>query len=128
MAPHSRGAILVAAVFDAFLAIYETRTADLMRISTGGAGVLSAGAIHPDLVHRLAAEAVKSAKHILDMCIRALDYIPPVDITFGEYLRGLITADRRVVVLAENLATGVVLHVEQLRPHEDVLLMGHMWK
>jgi hypothetical protein len=30
---------------------------------------------------------------VLDMCIRALDYIPPVDITFGEYLRGLITAD-----------------------------------
>jgi hypothetical protein len=27
------------------------------------------------------------------MCIRALDYIPPVDITFGEYLRGIITAD-----------------------------------
>jgi hypothetical protein len=27
------------------------------------------------------------------MCIRALDYCPPVDITFGEYLRALITAD-----------------------------------
>jgi hypothetical protein len=27
------------------------------------------------------------------MCIRALDYCPPVDITFGDYLRGLITAD-----------------------------------
>jgi len=27
------------------------------------------------------------------MCIRALDYCPPVDITFGDYLRALITAD-----------------------------------
>jgi len=27
------------------------------------------------------------------MCIRALDYIPPVDMTFGDYLRGIITAD-----------------------------------
>ena len=27
------------------------------------------------------------------MCIRALDYCPAVDITFGEYLRALITAD-----------------------------------
>ena len=27
------------------------------------------------------------------MCIRALDYCPPVDITFGEYLRAIITAD-----------------------------------
>jgi hypothetical protein len=31
------------------------------------------------------------------MCIRALDYCPPVDITFGEYLRALITADRDLV-------------------------------
>lgn len=91
--PHTRGAILVAAVFDAFLAIYKTRTADLLRIYTGGTGVLPSGAIHPDLVHRLADEAAKSAKHVLNMCIRALDYIPPVDITFGEYLRGIITAD-----------------------------------
>jgi hypothetical protein len=95
--PHSRGAILVAAVFDAFLAIYKTRTNDLFRIYTGGTGVLEAGAIHPDLVSRLAAEAVKSATHVLNMCIRALDYIPPVDLTFGEYLRGLITADSDLV-------------------------------
>jgi hypothetical protein len=27
------------------------------------------------------------------MCIRALDYLPPVDVTFFEYLRALITAD-----------------------------------
>jgi hypothetical protein len=27
------------------------------------------------------------------MCIRALDYCPPVDLTFGEFLRALITAD-----------------------------------
>ena len=31
------------------------------------------------------------------MCIRALDYCPPVDITFGEYLRALITADADLV-------------------------------
>jgi len=31
------------------------------------------------------------------MCIRALDYIPPVDVTFGEYLRALITADYDLV-------------------------------
>lgn len=91
--PHARGAILVAAVFDAFLAIYEHRTADLLRLATRGTGVLEPGAIHPDLVNRLAAEAAKSAQHVLTMCVRALDYCPPVDITFGEYLRALITAD-----------------------------------
>ncbi len=93
LAPHARGAILVAAVFDAFIAIYKRRTADLLRIYTGGTGVLADGAIHPDLVRRLAAEAATSARHVLNMCIRAVDYVPPVDITFGEYLRGIITAD-----------------------------------
>ena len=93
MEPHLRGAILVAAVFDAFLSIYESRIADLLRLATGGTGVLQPGAVHPDLVDRLASEAAKSAAHVLNMCIRALDYCPPVDITFGEYLRAIITAD-----------------------------------
>jgi hypothetical protein len=91
--PHSRGAVLVAAVFDAFIAIYKTRIADLLRIYTSGTGVLPNGAIHPDLTRRLADEAAKSADHVLNMCIRALDYLPPVDVTFFEYLRALITAD-----------------------------------
>jgi subtilisin family serine protease len=91
--PHARGALLVAAVFDAFIAIYKARIADLLRLYTGGTGVLPTGAIHPDLVRRLADEAAKSASHVLNMCIRALDYLPPVDLTFFEYLRALITAD-----------------------------------
>jgi hypothetical protein len=95
--PHARGAILVAAVFDAFLTIYRHRSGDLLRLATGGSGVLPKGAIHPDLVARLAEEAAKSARHVLHICIRALDYCPPVDITFGEYLRALITADADLV-------------------------------
>jgi hypothetical protein len=91
--PHDRGAILVGAVFDAFLTIYKSRVADLLRIATQGTGVLPAGQIHPDLVDRLAAEAATSARRVLDMCIRALDYCPPVDLTFGDYLRALVTAD-----------------------------------
>lgn len=95
--PHARGSLLVAAVFDAFVTIYKTRIADLLRIATNGTGVLPEGRLHPDLVNRLAAEAAKSAQHILNMCIRALDYCPPVDITFGDYLRALITADYDLV-------------------------------
>jgi len=93
MEPHARGAILVAVIFDAFLSIYRDRVADLLRIASGGTGVLLPGAIHPDLVNRLAAEAAKSASHVLNMCIRALDYCPPVEITFGDYLRALVTSD-----------------------------------
>ena len=92
--PHGRGAILVAAIFDAFLSIYASRTEDLLRLYTGGSGVLPPGAIHPDLVQRLASEAQKTADHVLTMCVRALDYCPPVDLTFGEYLRAVMTADR----------------------------------
>ncbi len=91
--PHARGAILLAAVFDAFLLIYKTRVADLLRIATQGSGVLPEGEIHPDLVGRMAEEAAKSSRHVLQMCIRALDYCPPVDVTFGDYLRAIITAD-----------------------------------
>ena len=90
---HARGAILVAAVFDAFLSIYQNRSRDLLRIASGGTGVLQQGELHPDLVRRLAKEAAKAAGHVLTMCIRALDYCPPVDLSFGEYLRALITAD-----------------------------------
>lgn len=91
--PHNRGALLVAAVFEAFLSIYSRRTADIVRLATDGTGVMRPGAIHPDLAQRLAEEAARAARHVLTMCVRAIDYCPPVDITFGEFLRAVITAD-----------------------------------
>ena len=91
--PHERGAILVAAMFEAFVAIYTRRTADLVRLASGGTGIPFAGAIHPDLVGRLAQAAVETAQRILTTAIRALDYMPPVDPTFGDYLRAVVTAD-----------------------------------
>ncbi len=94
---HDRGSLLVSAVFDAYIAIYKNRTADLLRIATGGTGVLPTGEIHPDLANRLAQEASKTASHVLNMCVRALDYCPPIDIHFGDYLRALITADKELV-------------------------------
>lgn len=94
--PHARGAVLVAAVFDAFVTIYERRTADLMRIARIDAGT-GPRSLHPDLVARLTKEAVKAADHMLRMCIRALDYLPPVDVRFGEFLRALVTADTDLV-------------------------------
>jgi hypothetical protein len=65
----------------------------LIRIATGGSGILPDGELHPDLVNRLAKEAAKTAGHVLNICIRAIDYCPPIDITFGGYLRAIITAD-----------------------------------
>jgi hypothetical protein len=91
--PHDRGSILVAAAFDAFTTVFNWRVAGLLRVATGGSGILPAGEMHPDLVDLLAKEAAKTAGHVLQICIRALDYCPPVDINFGDYLRALITAD-----------------------------------
>jgi hypothetical protein len=95
--PHARGAILVATIFDAFISLYKRRIADLVRIATGGTGILPPGSLHPDLVNRMANEASKTAGHILKICIRALDYCPPLDINFGDYLRALITSDYDLV-------------------------------
>ena len=64
-----------------------------MCIRDRGTGVLPEGDIHPDLAARLAEEAARCSQYILQMCIRALDYCPPVNITFGDYLRAMITAD-----------------------------------
>src|SRR6202022_4086304 len=86
-----------AAVFDAFLSIYETRTSDLLRLASGGSGILPLGSLHPDLIIRLGEEVSKSATHVLSICIRALDYCPPIDLTSGEYLRALITADHDLI-------------------------------
>ncbi len=97
MEPHDRGAIFVAAVFDAFLTIYKKRIRDLLRLASSGTGILTPGEISPDLVERLAEEAAKTAGHILEICIRALDYCPPIDTDFGDYLRALITADESLV-------------------------------
>lgn len=95
--PHDLGAVLVGAVFDAFLTITRRRSDDLVRLATGGTGVLSPGAIPHELVNRLADEAGKAAEQVLNICIRALDYCPPVDVTFGDFLRALVTADSDLV-------------------------------
>ena len=91
--PHARGAVLVAAVFGAFLKVYRARTLDLYRIASEGTGVLRAGDIPLDLSNRLAEEAARGAQSVLQMCIRAIDYCAPVGITFGDYLRAIVTAD-----------------------------------
>jgi hypothetical protein len=95
--PHQRGSILVAAVFDAFFNVFQARIRDLLRIATGGTGTLAEGDLHPDLVQRVASEATQTAQNVLTMCIRAFEYLPPVDVTFGDYLRALVTADYELV-------------------------------
>jgi len=130
--PHARGAILVAAVFDAFRTIYESRIRDLQRIATGGTGKLPEGDIHPDLVKRMTDEATNTARHFLNLCIRALDYCPPVDLTFGDYLRSLITADYDYYPTDErNYRTAIIESFRKYgvypRDVRSLLIDGLLW-
>lgn len=112
---HELGAVLVAAVFEGFYTTYERRSADLVRLATGGTGVLPAGALHPDLVTRLTVECVRTAQSVLTMCIRAFDYLPAADVTFGSFLRALVTADWELNPLDEVGLRAAVIEACRLR-------------
>ena len=91
--PHFRGSILVAAVFDAFFSVYTGRAESLFRIyrAGGGSRIDDLPAILAEL---LASCASETATHFFRLCARALDYCPPVDVTFGDFLRALITVSK----------------------------------
>lgn len=93
---HDRGAIFLAGVLQAYFTVYAERTRPLLRIATGGTGQLPEGDLAPDLAALLAREAAHCAQRLLTICLRAIDYLPPVDIDFGDYLRALVSADRRL--------------------------------
>jgi hypothetical protein len=95
--PHNRGELLVVSVFEAFTTIFNRKTLPLLRLATDGSGVLPEGEISDVLAAQLTERACKLASQFLTICIRAIDYCPPVDITFGEFLRAVITADADVV-------------------------------
>lgn len=94
---HHLGAVLVAAVFETFSTIFRRKCEPLVRLASHGTGILPPGDLPRDLQELLANKAAKLANQILTICIRAIDYCPPVDITFGEYLRAVITADTDLV-------------------------------
>lgn len=94
---HALGSVLVVAVFEAFITVFRRKTERLLRLATGGSGRLPPGEIPLDLQAALAEKASKLASQFLAMCIRAVDYCPPVDISFGDYLRAVITADKDLI-------------------------------
>jgi hypothetical protein len=91
---HDRGAILVSAIFDAYFTVYLRMTVDLFRLFRAGGGHSDAREISGPMANQLAKAASKAANILFKICVRAIDYCPAVDITFGDYLRALITSDR----------------------------------
>ena len=94
---HALGSVLVAAMFEAFLTVFKRKTARYICLATNGTAVLPAGDIPTELRGILAEEASQLANQFLTICIRAIDYCPPVDLQLGEFLRALITADYDLV-------------------------------
>ncbi|HET7061110.1 MAG TPA: hypothetical protein VFI43_02915 [Nitrosospira sp.] len=89
---HERGSIMVAAVFDAFFTVYLQRAAKHFQIYRSGGGNESANLPSP-LAEACCEEAVATAEYFFRTCVRALDYLPPVDVTFGDFLRAVMTAE-----------------------------------
>lgn len=83
--PHKCGELLVAAMLNVFLQVWEKR---LEKYKEGRDAVDVAVVVD---------EGSESANHLLTMAIRALDYLPPTDIRFSDYLTAILTADAEVV-------------------------------
>lgn len=82
--PHDRGEILVAAVSRALLEIWHRRMQPMISSS--------------DDVdrQRAAEEGAKAADHLLTMVIRAIDYTPPGEFEFADFLDALLTSDNEM--------------------------------
>jgi hypothetical protein len=83
--PHLRGEILVAATMNAFLTVWTER-------------LKTVGRIQGDCLDRsrVVEEGATIADILLTMAIRALDYSPPVDLQFGDFLSALLTSDTEI--------------------------------
>jgi len=83
--PHRRGEILVAATMNAFLTVWSNRLKSLGQIRPG---YLDRG--------RVVEEGASIADYLLTMMIRAIDYAPPVDLEFCDYLSAVLTSDHEI--------------------------------
>jgi hypothetical protein len=82
--PHLWGEVFVAAMIHALVEVWAARIEELR----GDSSRVS--------LRIVADEGTKAAKHLLAMAIRALDYCPPVDLQFGDFLSAVLTSDREI--------------------------------
>jgi hypothetical protein len=95
--PHARGSVLVSAVFEAFTTVFERKVDPYTQLAQNNSVPLTERDLPSELIELLARSASRLASQFLSILIRAIDYCPPVDITFGDFLRSMITADRDLV-------------------------------
>jgi hypothetical protein len=89
--PHRRGEVFSAAVLNVFVGVWENR---IVGVGQGdGLGTFPDGRYS---LRRVAEEGAAVADYLATMLIRALDYMPPVHVTFGDVLSAMLTADREI--------------------------------
>lgn len=116
--PHRRGEVLVAAVMNAFLLVWVKRLRSLgsktARDRRSGSAPPAGAAenvsssfidkLDPEEEElagylsraRVVEEGAAVADYLLTMVIRALDYSPPTDLEFSDFLSAMLTADREI--------------------------------
>ena len=82
--PHSRGEILVWIILETLAGIWRKRLRD----------ITFAGSVN---LARAAEEGATAAQHLLGMCVRAIDYLPPVEFEFPDFLGALLASDAEMV-------------------------------
>src|SRR5215475_13267055 len=82
--PHARGEVLVWIILETLAGIWRKRLRD----------ITFAGSVNLD---RAAEEGSTAAQHLLSMCVRAIDYLPPVEFEFPDFLAALLVSDAELV-------------------------------
>lgn len=82
---HNRGEVFVAAVMRGFLSAWVAR---IDKLAVGDAGLVS--------IEMAAEQGADIADTLLTIAIRAIDYTPPIHISFSDFLSAMLTADTEV--------------------------------
>lgn len=77
--PHTRGEVLVAAVMRTLLSMWVERLQEITEKTADRERVVEEGA--------------KAADHLLQMLLRGIDYMPPVELEFADVLEAVLVAD-----------------------------------
>jgi hypothetical protein len=93
--PHRRGELLVAAMMNAFLRIWRERLKGLSAATIPGSNRQTARERFLDR-QRVVEEGAAVAEQLITMSIRALDYTPPTDLEFCDFLSALLTGDYEI--------------------------------
>jgi len=93
--PHRRGELLVAAMMNAFLHVWCDRLKALGAPPGKGSNSDQTRDTFLDR-QRVIEEGAAAADYLLTMAIRALDYTPPTDLEFCDFLSALLTADHEI--------------------------------